>query len=79
MARSVKAGATSGPDSGEWTMVIASVGEGLDRVLDKALTRPVPKTAGAQMRFLVKQLKSTKAVVQFLGVSQRTVERDVKG
>ncbi|WP_093879348.1 DNA-binding protein [Streptomyces sp. TLI_105] len=56
-----------------------SVGEGLDRVLDKALTRPVPKTAGAQVRFLVKQLKGTRAVAGLLGISQRTVERYVKG
>ncbi|MGW5779829.1 telomere-protecting terminal protein Tpg [Streptomyces sp. NPDC003863] len=59
-------------------MVVKSVGESLERVLDKALTRPVPKSAGAQMRFLVKQLKGTKAVAQLLGVSQRTVERYVK-
>ncbi|MFD3997165.1 telomere-protecting terminal protein Tpg [Streptomyces sp. NPDC058583] len=60
-------------------MVVTTVGEGLERVLDKALTRPVPKSAGAQIRFLVKQLKGTKAVAQLLGVSQRTVERYVKG
>ncbi|MGW8765936.1 telomere-protecting terminal protein Tpg [Streptomyces sp. NPDC055815] len=59
-------------------MVVKTVGEGLDRVLDKALTRPVPKSAGAQMRFLVKQFKGTQAVAQLLGISQRTVERYVK-
>ncbi|MFI0220445.1 telomere-protecting terminal protein Tpg [Streptomyces lydicus] len=50
--------------------------------LDKAAaatTRPIPKSAGAQMRFLVKQYKgSTQAVAQLLGISQRTVERYVK-
>ncbi|MFE5796357.1 telomere-protecting terminal protein Tpg [Streptomyces sp. NPDC056503] len=56
-----------------------SVGEGLDRVLDKAMTRRPPQSAGAQVRFLVKQLKGTKAVARLLGVSQRTVERYVKG
>ncbi|MFH9740580.1 telomere-protecting terminal protein Tpg [Streptomyces roseolus] len=56
-----------------------SVGEGLDRVLDKAVTRKPPQSAGAQVRFLVKQLKGTRAVAALLGVSQRTVERYVKG
>ncbi|MFD8013023.1 telomere-protecting terminal protein Tpg [Streptomyces sp. NPDC058955] len=55
-----------------------SVGEGLDRVLDKAVTRRPPQSAGAQMRFLVKQLKGTRAVAALLGISQRTVERYVK-
>ncbi|MFF4874224.1 telomere-protecting terminal protein Tpg [Streptomyces sp. NPDC000961] len=44
-----------------------------------AFTRPVPKSAGAQVRYLVKQHKgSTKAVAALLGVSQRTVERYVR-
>ncbi|MFJ2027857.1 telomere-protecting terminal protein Tpg [Streptomyces sp. NPDC087897] len=60
-------------------MVTKTVREGLENVLDKALTRPVPKTAGAQMRFLVKQLKGTKEAAGLLGISQRTVERYVKG
>ncbi|MFI8404954.1 telomere-protecting terminal protein Tpg [Streptomyces sp. NPDC085463] len=56
-------------------------------IIDKALhgafagafTRPMPKSAGAQVRYLVKQHKgSTKAVATLLGVSQRTVERYVK-
>ncbi|MCX4614689.1 telomere-protecting terminal protein Tpg [Streptomyces mirabilis] len=51
---------------------------GLDQAVQKAFTRPVPKSAGAQMRYLVKQLKGTKAVAQTLRVSQRTVERYVK-
>lgn len=53
-------------------------GDGLDKAVQKAFTRPVPKSAGAQMRYLVKQLKGTKAVAQMLRVSQRTVERYVK-
>lgn len=56
-----------------------SLGDGLDRALEKAFTRPIPKTAQAQMKYLVKQLKATKPVAQLLGVSQRTVERYVKG
>ncbi|MEU8521306.1 XRE family transcriptional regulator [Streptomyces sp. NBC_01216] len=53
-------------------------GDGLDEAVQKAFTRPVPKSAGAQMRYLVKQLKGTRAVAQMLRVSQRTVERYVK-
>ncbi|MER5362834.1 XRE family transcriptional regulator [Streptomyces sp. NPDC002785] len=53
-------------------------GEGLDKAVQKAFTRPAPKSAGAQMRYLVKQLGGTKAVAQKLRVSQRTVERYVK-
>lgn len=53
-------------------------GDGLDQAVQRAFTRPIPKSAGAQMRYLVKQLKGTKAVAQMLRVSQRTVERYVK-
>ncbi|MBG0850319.1 XRE family transcriptional regulator [Streptomyces spinoverrucosus] len=53
-------------------------GNGLDAAVQKAFTRPAPKSAGAQMRYLVKQLKGTKAVAQILRISQRTVERYVK-
>ncbi|MFJ3826039.1 telomere-protecting terminal protein Tpg [Streptomyces nodosus] len=54
------------------------VGDGLNRAVQQAFTRPIPKSAGAQMRYLVKQLKGTRAVADALGVSQRTVERYVK-
>jgi hypothetical protein len=53
-------------------------GDGLDQAVQKAFTRPVPKSAGAQMRYLVKQSKGTRAVAQMLRISQRTVERYVK-
>ncbi|MET9017068.1 XRE family transcriptional regulator [Streptomyces olivaceoviridis] len=53
-------------------------GDGLDAAVQKAFTRPAPKSAGAQMRYLVKQLKGTKPVAQMLRISQRTVERYVK-
>ncbi|MEW1753488.1 XRE family transcriptional regulator (plasmid) [Streptomyces caniferus] len=54
-------------------------GDSLDKAAANTATRPIPKSAGAQMRYLVKQEKgSTKAVAQLLGVSQRTVERYVK-
>ncbi|MFJ9096360.1 telomere-protecting terminal protein Tpg [Streptomyces globisporus] len=54
------------------------IGDGLDKAVQKAFTRPTPKSAGAQMRYLVKQLGGTRAVAQMLRVSQRTVERYVK-
>ncbi|WP_121751212.1 XRE family transcriptional regulator [Streptomyces sp. E2N166] len=54
-------------------------GDGLDAAVQKAFTRPAPKSAPAQMRYLVKQLKGTRAVAQMLRISQRTVERYVKG
>jgi transcriptional regulator with XRE-family HTH domain len=58
---------------------MVTVGEGLDKALQSALTRPVPKSAGAQMRYLVRQhQRSTRRVAELLGVSQRTVERYVK-
>ncbi|MEV2202405.1 XRE family transcriptional regulator [Streptomyces fradiae] len=56
-----------------------SLGDSLDRALEKAFTRPAPKSAQAQMKYLVKQLKGTKAAAQALGISQRTVERYVTG
>jgi hypothetical protein len=59
--------------------MVDSLGDSLDRALEGAFTRRIPQSAQAQMKYLVKQLKSTKAVAQVLGVSQRTVERYVAG
>jgi transcriptional regulator with XRE-family HTH domain len=58
---------------------MGTFGDSLDKAVQQAFTRPVPKSAGARMRYLVKQLKGTRAAAQLLGVSQRTVERYVKG
>ncbi|MFI6351039.1 telomere-protecting terminal protein Tpg [Streptomyces sp. NPDC050560] len=55
------------------------VGEGLDAAVRGAFTCPVPRAAGAQMRFLVGRLKGTGPVAELLGVSQRQVERYVAG
>lgn len=52
-------------------------GDGLDQAVQKAFTKSAPKSAGPQMRYLVKQLKGTKAVAELLGMSQRQVERYV--
>ncbi|MFC7897514.1 telomere-protecting terminal protein Tpg [Streptomyces sp. NPDC057381] len=59
--------------------MVNPVGDGLDRSLEQAFTRPIPKSAQARMKYLVRQLKTTRAVAQLLGISQRTVERYVKG
>ncbi|MEU7377832.1 XRE family transcriptional regulator [Streptomyces albidoflavus] len=56
-----------------------SLGDSLDRALEAAFTRRIPQSAQAQMKYLVKQLKGTKAAAQALGISQRTVERYVSG
>ncbi|MGV9700514.1 telomere-protecting terminal protein Tpg [Streptomyces sp. NPDC003470] len=53
-------------------------GDGLDAAVQKAFTRPVPKGAGARMRYLVRQLGGTRAAARLLRISQRTVERYVK-
>ncbi|ROQ23587.1 hypothetical protein EDD98_7534 [Streptomyces sp. PanSC19] len=58
---------------------MAMVGTELDKALQQAFTRKIPQSAGARMRFLVKQHKdSTRQVALLLGITQRTVERYVK-
>ncbi|WP_327310106.1 XRE family transcriptional regulator (plasmid) [Streptomyces sp. NBC_01298] len=59
--------------------MVDSLGDSLDHALEKAFTRRIPQSAQAQMKYLVKQLKGTKAAAQALGISQRTVERYVTG
>ncbi|MFF9527177.1 telomere-protecting terminal protein Tpg [Streptomyces achromogenes] len=59
--------------------MVDSIGDSLDRALESAFTRRPPQSAQAQMKYLVKQLKGTKATAQALGISQRTVERYVVG
>ncbi|MFF9378163.1 telomere-protecting terminal protein Tpg [Streptomyces griseoluteus] len=57
---------------------MVTVGEGLDKAVQGAFTRPLPKSAGAQMRYLVRRhQRSTRRVAELLGVSRRTVERYV--
>ncbi|MFJ5231246.1 telomere-protecting terminal protein Tpg [Kitasatospora sp. NPDC088391] len=56
---------------------MGEIEEGMERV---ERTRPVPRTVPARVRYLVKQAKgSTRAVAAELGVSQRTVQRWLKG
>lgn len=58
---------------------MGKLADSLDRAVERTFTRPVPKSAGTQMRYLVKQLGGTRPVATLLGVTQRTVERYVKG
>ncbi|MGW1888396.1 telomere-protecting terminal protein Tpg [Streptomyces sp. NPDC001970] len=54
-------------------------GDSLDKATAGTFTRPLPKSPQAQMRFLVKSTKGTRAAAERLGISQRTVERYLKG
>jgi len=59
---------------------VGVIGDSLDQAAQNLATRPVPKSAGARMRFLVKRAGgSTRAVARLLGTTQRTVERYLKG
>ncbi|MET9978986.1 telomere-protecting terminal protein Tpg [Streptomyces microflavus] len=58
---------------------MVTVEEELGRAVQQAFTRPVPKSAGARMRYLVRHHQhSTQQVAELLGISRRTVERYVK-
>ncbi|MET9887067.1 XRE family transcriptional regulator [Streptomyces sp. NPDC006430] len=57
---------------------MSQIDDSLTRADEQHFTRALPKSAGAQVRFLVKQLKSTRETARLLGISQRTVERYVK-
>lgn len=59
--------------------MVDSLGDSLDRALEGAFTRRIPQSAQAQMTYLVRRLKGTKAAAEALGVSHRTVERYVAG
>lgn len=59
---------------------MGEIEDALQRAAASTATRPIPKSAGARMRFLAKHEKgSTRAVADRLGISQRTVERYLKG
>ena len=55
------------------------IGEALEAAAQQAVTRPLPKSAPAQMRHLVKAAGGTRPAAALLGISQRTVERYVRG
>nr|WP_202471593.1 XRE family transcriptional regulator [Streptomyces sp. SID4921] len=51
----------------------------MDRADQEAFTREPPRGLKARINFLMKQLRTTKAVAREIGVSQRSVERYIKG
>ncbi|MYQ36824.1 hypothetical protein B046DRAFT_05481 [Streptomyces sp. LamerLS-316] len=55
------------------------VDDALDRADQEAFTREPPRGLKARINFLMKQLRTTKAVAREIGVSQRSVERYIKG
>ncbi|MFJ8921526.1 telomere-protecting terminal protein Tpg [Streptomyces sp. NPDC102415] len=55
------------------------VDDALDRADQEAFTREPPRSLKARINFLMKQLRTTKAVAREIGVSQRSVERYIKG
>ena len=54
-------------------------GEALERAETEVFARTPPKTLKAQIAFLLRQLKTARAVAAGLGVGQRSVERYRKG
>ncbi|MEU9309618.1 XRE family transcriptional regulator [Streptomyces sp. NPDC048256] len=58
---------------------MAEIDAAIERADREAFTRQPPKTLKGQIGYLIKQLKTTKAVAAELGVSQRSVERYRKG
>ncbi|WP_434097721.1 telomere-protecting terminal protein Tpg [Streptomyces mirabilis] len=53
--------------------------DAIERADRESFTHEPPKTLKGQIGYLMKQLKSTRAVAQEIGVSQRSVERYRKG
>ncbi|MFE3585074.1 telomere-protecting terminal protein Tpg [Streptomyces vinaceus] len=59
---------------------MGAIRDALDRAREAAVTRPAPVRPDTQLRFLLRTEKgSTAAVAARLGVSQRTVQRWIKG
>jgi hypothetical protein len=58
---------------------VAEIDDAIERADREAFTRQPPKTVKGQIGYLLKQLKTTRAVAEEIGVSQRSVERYRKG
>ncbi|MFJ6486691.1 MULTISPECIES: telomere-protecting terminal protein Tpg [unclassified Streptomyces] len=58
---------------------MGEIEDAIGRADQEAFTKDPPKTLKGRINFLLKQLKSTRAVAAELGVSQRSVERYRKG
>ncbi|MFF3207746.1 telomere-protecting terminal protein Tpg [Streptomyces sp. NPDC002962] len=58
---------------------MAEIEDAIERADREAFTRQPPKTLKGQIGYLIKQLGTTRAVAEEIGVSQRSVERYRKG
>ncbi|MFJ9483119.1 telomere-protecting terminal protein Tpg [Streptomyces mirabilis] len=58
---------------------MAEIEDAVERADRESFTRQPPKTLKSQIGYLLKQLKTTRAVAEEIGVSQRSVERYRKG
>ncbi|MFK0114135.1 telomere-protecting terminal protein Tpg [Streptomyces sp. NPDC091217] len=58
---------------------MGEIEDAIERADQEAFTHEPPKTLKGQIGYLMKQLKTTRAVAAELGVSQRSVERYRKG
>ncbi|MFF0591369.1 telomere-protecting terminal protein Tpg [Streptomyces sp. NPDC003781] len=58
---------------------MGEIDDAIERADREGFTRQPPKTLQARINFLMKQLKTTKAVAEEIGVSQRSVERYRRG
>ncbi|MEU1519168.1 XRE family transcriptional regulator [Streptomyces sp. NPDC005811] len=58
---------------------MGDIDDALDRAGQEQFTREPPKTFKGRIDFLMRQLKTTRAVAAAIGVSQRSVERYIKG
>ncbi|WP_053668964.1 telomere-protecting terminal protein Tpg [Streptomyces sp. NRRL B-1140] len=54
---------------------MGEIDEAIERADEEAFTRNPPKTLKGRINFLLRQLKTTRAVAEELGVSRRSVER----
>ncbi|MEU3889115.1 XRE family transcriptional regulator [Streptomyces sp. NPDC029041] len=54
---------------------MGEIDDAIERADEEAFTRDPPKTLKGRINFLLRQLKTTRAVAEELGVSQRSVER----
>ncbi|MDX3539598.1 hypothetical protein PV721_35790 [Streptomyces sp. MB09-01] len=58
---------------------MGEIEDAIKRADREGFTREPPRTLEGRINFLVRQVKSTRAVAEELGVSQRSVERYRKG
>ncbi|MGW7365710.1 telomere-protecting terminal protein Tpg [Streptomyces sp. NPDC054841] len=58
---------------------MTDIHEALDRADQEVFTREPPKSVQARVNFLLGKLKTTRAVAELLGVTQRSVERYLTG